>query len=156
MRKVGMLAAAVALAAGIGCASLGRRAFTEPLVSLKTVSINGLGLSGGSLDVVLNVYNPNGYRLDATRLTYKLMLDSIPFGEGTADSVFSVGEKDSLVVRLPLTFTWAGVGEAGRQLLNTGTVQYRVLGDLTVGSPVGAFTTRYDRRGQVSTLHGTR
>ncbi|HEX6965920.1 MAG TPA: LEA type 2 family protein [Gemmatimonadaceae bacterium] len=155
MRKVGMLMAAMALAAGIGCASLGRRAFTEPVVSIKTLRLNGVGLNGGSLDVVLNVYNPNGFRLDASRLTYKLMLDSIPFGTGTADSLFTVGSKDSTAIRLPLDFTWAGVGEAGRQLINTGTVQYHVLGDLTVGSPVGSFTVPYDRRGRVSTLRGT-
>lgn len=156
MRKVGMLVAALALAAGFGCASLGRRAFTEPVVSIKDVRLNGVGLNGGSLDVVLNVYNPNGFRLDATRLTYKLMLDSIPFGSGTADSIFAVNSKDSIPVRLPLDFTWAGVGEAGRQLINTGTVLYRVTGDLTVGSPVGSFTVPYDRSGRVSTLHGTR
>jgi LEA14-like dessication related protein len=128
----------------------------EPKVSIKTVSLNGVGLNGGSLDVVLNVYNPNGYRLDATRLTYKLLLDSIPFGTGTTDSNFVVNKKDSSTVRLPLDFTWAGVGAAGRALLNTGSVQYRVQGDLTVGSPVGAFTIPYDGRGRISTLRGSR
>src|SRR5690242_17095208 len=155
MRKVGMLVAALALAAGIGCATFGRSSFTDPEVSVKTLRLNGVGLNGGSLDIVLNVYNPNGFRLDATRLTYKLMLDSIPFGEGTADSSFVVNSKDTTSIRLPLDFTWSGVGEAGRQLINTGTVQYRVLGTLTFGSPFGAMNLPYDHRGRVSTLHGS-
>jgi LEA14-like dessication related protein len=156
MRKVGAVAAAVALAAGIGCSSLSRNAFMEPKVSLKTVKLNGVGLNGGSLDMVLSVYNPNGYRLDATRLTYKLLLDTIPFATGTTDSNFVVKGKDTSIVRLPVDFTWAGVGAAGRQLLNTGSVQYRVQGNLTVGSPVVPFTIPYDGRCRLSTLRGSR
>ena len=34
---------------------------------------------------------------------------------------------------IPVSFTYAGIGAAGRQLLNTGAVNYRVLGDVTVG-----------------------
>jgi hypothetical protein len=36
--------------------------------------------------------------------------------------------------------------------MNTGTVNYRVVGDLTVGSSVGTFTLPYDRTGRFSTL----
>ena len=34
--------------------------------------MRALGLEGGALDLVLDVYNPNEYRMDATRLTYTL------------------------------------------------------------------------------------
>ncbi|HEX5435531.1 MAG TPA: LEA type 2 family protein [Gemmatimonadaceae bacterium] len=154
MRNVRVVLGVMIVTVAASCSVLGRNAFTEPLVSLRNVQVNGIGLNGGSLEVLLNVYNPNGFRLDATRLTYKLMVDTIPFGTGATDSNFTVAGKDSMVVRLPIRFSWAGVGEAGRELLNTGTVDYRVLGDITVGSPVGSFTVPYDRRGQFSTLRG--
>jgi hypothetical protein len=34
-------------------------------------------------------------------------------------------------------------------------VNYRVLGDVTVGTPIGSFTIPYDRTGRFSTLGGT-
>jgi LEA14-like dessication related protein len=154
MRKLSYAVLVTILAAGAACATFGRGAFKEPVVTLKDVRINGLGLNGGSMDIVLNVYNPNGYRLDATRLTYRLFVDTIPFGTGATDSNFSVAKGDSTQVRLPLNFSWAGVGQAGRQLLNTGTVNYRVAGDLTVGSAVGTMKIPYDRTGRFSTLGG--
>ena len=46
------------------------------------------------------------------------------------------------------------IGEAGRQLINTGTVNYRVLGDVTVSTPLGNFTRPYDQTGRFSTLSG--
>jgi LEA14-like dessication related protein len=151
MRKMMMWAAAAALTLG-GCASMGKAVFKEPVVSLKEMRIAGLGLTGGELDVVLNVYNPNGFKLDATKLTYELMIDSLKFGNGELDSKFVVQEKDSSQVRLPLRFTWTGVGEAGRQLMQTGTVNYRVRGDVTVGTPLGSFTRPYDRTGRYTML----
>ncbi|HET7457551.1 MAG TPA: LEA type 2 family protein [Gemmatimonadaceae bacterium] len=157
MRKAVLLAVAAATVAGSsGCASLGRQVFKEPVVNFQQLSINGLGLTGGSLDVVLSVYNPNNFKLDATRLTYNLMIDSVRFGTGALDQKFTVQSGDSTIVRLPVAFTYAGIGEAGRQLINTGTVNYRVTGDVTVGTPLGSFTRPYDRSGRYTALRGSR
>jgi len=157
MRKGVLLAVAAATLGGAaGCASLGRNVFKEPVVNFQQLSINGLGLTGGSLDVVLSVYNPNSFRLDASRLTYNLMIDSVRFGSGALDQKFTVQSGDSTIVRLPINFTYAGIGEAGRQLLNTGTVNYRVTGDMTVGTPLGNFTRPYDRTGRYTALRGAR
>ena len=159
MRKVALVAgsvAAVMLFGAAGCSSLGRNAFKEPVVTLRDVRLNGVGLTGGSMDVVLNVYNPNGYNLSATQMTYQLMVDSVRFAEGLVQQRFEVAERDSNTVRIPVSFTYAGIGEAGRQLLNTGSVNYRVAGGLTVATPLGNFTVPYDRSGRFSALGGTR
>jgi LEA14-like dessication related protein len=152
---VGALAVVVALGA-TGCATLGLGGFKEPVVTFKNLRVNGLGLSGGNLDVELSVYNPNGFKLEGTRLTYQLMVESTKVGEGALDSRFTVQDKDSTTVRLPVSFTYAGLGAAGRQLMQSGAVNYRVLGDVTVATPVGNFTRPYDRTGRFSTLNGAR
>ena len=156
MRKLVVLAAASALVAGSACASLGRAAFEEPVVTLKNVSLQGLGITGGSLDVLLNVYNPNGFRLDASQLTYRVFVDTVHVANGVMDSQFTVQAGDSSEVRIPVNFTYAGIGQAGRALLQTGTVNYRVAGDVRVGTPVGSFTVPYDRNGRFSTLGTSR
>lgn len=154
MRKAMVVGVAVALSAVAGCATLGRATFKEPIVHFQDARITGLGLNGGSLEVKLSLYNPNSFRLDGTRLTYKLLVDSVTFGTGAIEDRFSVQEKDSTIVTLPLQFTYSGVGEAGRQLMNTGSVNYRVIGDVTVGTPLGNFTRPYDQTGRFSTLSG--
>ena len=138
--------------AATACASIGRAAFREPVVTYKDAVITGLGLSGGSLEVVLSIYNPNSFRLDGTGLTYSVAVDSVPFGNGTLSDRFAVQEGDSTTVRLPLSFTYAGVGNAGRQLIQTGSVNYTVSGDITVGTPIGTFTRPYSGRGRLTTI----
>jgi LEA14-like dessication related protein len=155
MRKLALVGlVAMASYAAYGCASIGRNAFAEPVVTLRDVKLQGIGMTGGSFDVVLSVYNPNGYRLDASQLNYNLFVDTLRFANGTLNQQFTVQEKDSTIVRVPVNFSYAGVGEAGRQLLNTGSVNYRVNGDVTVATPVGSFKVPYDRTGRFSTLGG--
>ena len=139
-------------ATAIGCASIGRAVFREPVVTYKDAVITGLGLSGGNLEVILSIYNPNSFRLDGTALTYRIAVDSVPFGNGNLSERFTVEEGDSTIVRLPLAFSYAGVGQAGRQLIQTGSVNYTVSGDITVGTPIGTFTRPYSGRGRLTTI----
>jgi LEA14-like dessication related protein len=154
MRLKATLIALLALASA-SCGGLGRGGFREPVVNFKDVRVGGLGLNGGTLNIVLSVYNPNSFALDAERLTYELMVDTLPLGSGALDKRFSVRSNDSTDVELPLRFTWSGASGAVRELINNGTVPYRVLGDLTVGSGVGDFTIKYDRTGHFNSMSGT-
>src|SRR4051812_8750931 len=144
MRRLMSATTIVALAAVAGCSALGKQAFQQPVVQLKDVAVSSIGLTGGNLNVKLNVYNPNGFRLDATRLTYAVAIgDNIGLANGALDSRFTVQSGDSTVVTIPVSFTYAGIGAAGRQLMNTGAVDYHVTGDVTVGTVVGNFTVPF-------------
>lgn len=150
MKKIVVIA--VALAA-VGCSALGRAAFQNPVVNLRNVRLLGLGTQGGNLEVQLGVYNPNQYRLDATRLTYRVFVgDSVSVGSGAIDTQTTVQAGDSTIVRVPIEFSYAGIGAAAMQLMRTGSVSYRVGGDVTVGSPVGNFTVPYNATGRFNAL----
>ena len=155
-RRTMLATAALAVFAIAGCASLGALGgFKEPIVSFKDLRVRGLGLTGGSLDAYLNVYNPNGFRLDATRLTYKVTVgNDAEVGTGVLDSRFTVQDKDSTIVRIPIDFTYAGIGAAGRQMMQSGSVPYNVTGDVTVTTPVGNFTVPYSGTGRFSAFGG--
>ncbi len=149
-----LAAAATALAILSSCATLGRAAFREPVVKLQNVAITGLGISGGNVDVVLSVYNPNAYNLSALSFTYNVDVESIRLGSGQLGQSFVVQQGDTTVVRLPVSFTYLGIGAAGRQLLQSGAVTYRVTGDFTVSTPIGNFTRPYDQTGRYTTVPG--
>jgi LEA14-like dessication related protein len=150
-----MLVAAMLVAgATAGCATLGRQVFKEPVVQLSDVRLVAVGMTGGTIDVLLNVYNPNEFRLDATRLTYRLLVDSVQVGQGALDSRFTVQQGDSTLVRLPVSFTYSGLGAVANQLRNQGMLNYRVMGDVTVTTPLGDFTRPYDQQGRYTIMGG--
>lgn len=153
MKKLVLTALLASTAAVAACSFLGRQAFKQPIVRLQKVEVVGVGLTGGSLNVGLSVYNPNHYRLDATRLRYEVLLnsDSVKLASGTLDQRFTVQDNDSTIVTVPVDFSYNGVGAAGRSLLNTGVLTYHVRGDVTVGSTVGSFTVPYSSIGRFTT-----
>ena len=157
MRRRSFIAAFAAVAALGGCSTLGMLGgFKEPVVTFKDLKVAGLGLSGGSLDVYLNVYNPNGFKLDATRLTYKLLVGDQQLALGALDSRFTVQNGDSTTVRIPINFTYSGISGVARQMMQNGSSDYRVNGDVTVGTPLGNYTIPYDRTGRFSVFSGAR
>jgi LEA14-like dessication related protein len=153
MKRFALALAASAALASAGCALLGRAAFEQPVVRLQDVRVRGLGLTGGSLEVLLSVYNPNHYRLDATKLTYQVNLagDSVTVANGELTEPFTVSDRDSTIVKIPVSFSYAGIGAAGRSILNTGAVNYHVLGEVSVGSTVGTFKVPYSSTGRFTT-----
>jgi LEA14-like dessication related protein len=135
---------------GGGCATLGRAAFREPVVTVQSVAVTGVSLTGSTLEVVLQVANPNRFALDAPGVRYRVEVDTVPVAAGELTERFRVPGRDSAVVRLPLSVSFRGLGAAGRSLLMSGTVPYRVRGALTVATPIGSFTQAFDRAGQFS------
>jgi LEA14-like dessication related protein len=154
-RRTTLGAMLVAVTAMSACASLGAiGGFKEPIVSFKDVRVRGLGMSGGSLDAYLSIYNPNGFRLDATRLTYNMMVGQNQLGSGALNSGFTVQNGDSTTVRIPIDFTYAGIGSAAQQMMQSGAVPYTITGDVTVATPLGNYTRPYTGTGRFTAFGG--
>lgn len=154
-RPVALLLLAVVLGA------CGGRVFRQPQVTLETVQLGGLGLSGGTLLVSLEVVNPNRFALNANELTYALQLSDpeaegdttwIDFAEGIYDQPFSVGAGDTARVQIPVEFTYSGLGGAAGSLLRSGTFTYRASGSVDVRTPLGSYDVPFNRRGTVTLL----
>jgi LEA14-like dessication related protein len=150
------VASALVVVGGLaGCATIGRQAFGKPTVSLENVRMTGIGIAGGNLEVVLKVYNPNEYRLDASNFHYEVEIDSTELAHGTLDRRFTVLPKDSTIVRIPVSFSYAALGAAGRAIWNAGALNYHVRGDITVLTPLGSRTIPFVQQGRYDTVGGT-
>ena len=143
-RNPGVVAGLFAVIAGVsGCASLGRQAFRTPTVELKDIQVRGIGLDGGSLNLVLDVYNPNDYRMDVTRLTYTLVADTLQVATGAVDRRVTLNKLGHSEVTLPVSFSMKELMGAAEVLLRKGSVDYSIKGDVTVDSPFGSMTRPY-------------
>ena len=150
-RRIALLTAFAALGT-TGCASLSRQAFQNPVVELKDVRVKGIGLQGGSLDVVLDIYNPNGYRIDASHVTYTLLADSLQVATGEVTKLVTLENKKATTVTLPITFSLRELNQAANVLLQRGSIDYTVLGDFTLATPFGSITRPYKSKGRYDSL----
>ncbi len=131
-----------------GCATAARAVFTQPDVAFRGVGIRSIGVDGADLEVLLNIYNPNGYSLGASQLRYRLLVDSLELGSGAIDSAFSVAKNDSAIVRLPVRLGFRALQRLGPQLLRGGEIPYRLMGDVILKSFVGTFSRQFSEAGR--------
>ena len=152
MRRWMMGLALVAVAVVSGCATLARQAFANPMVTVKDVRVKGVGMQGGSLDLVLDVYNPNEYRLDASRISYQVWVDSNQIATGEIEKLVTLTDKGNSEVVVPVNFTFASVQKALVHYAQRGSVDYRVTGDFTMKTPFGSITRPYTGAGRLDTF----
>jgi LEA14-like dessication related protein len=134
----------------VGCASL-RSAlrFEEPQLALEAINVTGLGLTGGTLDLVFDAYNPNDYRLRSTRLEVSLDLEGTHFGDALIDKPLDLSPQNHSRVVVPVRFEWAGVGAGARALLDRRGIRYRLGGAVLVETPIGDRRVGLGREGEV-------
>lgn len=146
------VAACVAPSVVSACAGFLRTEFGTPVVELKDVRLKGIGIQGGSMDLVLDVYNPNNYRLDTSRLTYRLMVDTGSIASGAIDKLVTLEAKKKTEVILPVTFSAKELFGAAKMITQMGSLDYTVKGELTVATPFGSYTRPYEGRGRFDSL----
>jgi LEA14-like dessication related protein len=130
-----------------GCATLGQvLRFQEPDIKLQEIHVTGLGLKGGTLDLALDVFNPNDYRLRTTRLELGIDLEDVHFGDALLETPLELPSLQHSLVTVPVQFEWAGVGAGARALLSRQAIRFGLTGVASLGTPAG------DRRVQV---HGS-
>ncbi|HUH14222.1 MAG TPA: LEA type 2 family protein [Longimicrobiales bacterium] len=157
MRAARGVGAAVLLALGTALAGCGG-AVQEPVVRFEGLRVGGLGLEGGHIMVQVGVVNPNRFGLQARDVEYDLDLRAtggeewIDLAEGVYSEEIVVGGRDSVIVEIPVEFTYRQLGPALRSMMNRGSVDVRVEGAVQLTEPVGRRIPF--RRQQAVTLSG--
>jgi LEA14-like dessication related protein len=138
-----LLLAGVAACSGIG------NNFRQPEIHLDHAIVRGIGLSGGNLDLIVKVENPNNFRLHGTRLEVGVDVEGQHLGDITYDDDFSVTENGTTTLTLPLRFGWAGAGSAVRAALSYGDLPYKMKGQAELKTPWGRKEVPFTREGRV-------
>ena len=134
---------------GLACATLGRLSFTEPDVTLQEIDVTGIGLTGGTFDLVFDVWNPNEYRLRSTRLEVGVDLEGTHFGDALLDRPLDLSPTNHSRVVVPVRFAWAALGAGAKALLTRQALGYAVTGRVFLDTPLGTKTVGLTGKGNV-------
>ena len=149
-RQISRIALAGSLVFALACSM--SAVFEKPELEFRGIRIGAIGLGGASVDVVVDVYNPNSYRLGLDRFTYDLTIENVRFGVGEIEAPVSVDGRSTTTVRLPLDLDWSRLGDVGRRVLDRGSVEYGVSGELTIATGFGRRRVPYAKTGRLSVL----
>lgn len=130
-----------------GCAGL-PDLFKEPDLHLDRVVVRGLGVTGGTMDLLVGIYNPNQFALQGTRLQVGFDVEDSHVGDLEYNDDFQVQKGDTTQLTLPIRFNWSGLAGAARAALGYGEIPYTLKGQLTVATPIGDRTVPFTRQGR--------
>jgi len=133
----------------LACATLSRLTFQEPELRLEAINITGLGITGGTFDLVFDVYNPNDYRIRSNRLEVGVDLEGTHFGDALLERPLDLSPTNHSRVVVPVRFEWAGVGAGARAMLTRQALGYGVTGTVFLDTPLGDRTVTLQGKGNV-------
>ncbi len=149
--------AVLALAALAGCVGRAR----APEVTLSSVGVAGIGLRGATLIANLDIKNPNDFTLETDSVVY--LFDAADPASGSTYSSVTRGtyaqrvqikDGETKAVEVPIEFSYSNMGAAVRAILNKGTFNYRLTGNVFLREPLRR-TIPFSKTGNVS-LQGAR
>ncbi len=130
-----------------GCAGI-PGAFKDPDLRLDRVVVRGVGPTGGALDLLVAVYNPNQFDLQGTKLQVGFDVEGSHVGDLEYASDFQMQKGDTTALTLPVRFAWSGLSAAVRAALGSGDLPYTLRGQLTVQTPFGPHQVPFTREGR--------
>jgi LEA14-like dessication related protein len=130
-----------------GCAGMGDL-FREPDFRLNRVVVRDLGLTGGSIDLLIDVNNPNRFDLRGTGLELGFDVSGSHLGDARLTNDFAVMKGELTTLTVPLSFEWAGVGSAVRSALGSGEIPYTMKGQATLQTPFGRYSVPFSQEGR--------
>jgi len=137
----------IALGILSGCTTFTTAPLKDPKVKVLDVKVSAISLTDVSIDVVMNIKNPNPKALTLDSLTYQLNISGETATEGTFSNGMHVpawGEKN---ITFPLKFKFKSVGSILMGMINrTLTKEYELKGH----AQFGIFTIPFLQKGDVN------
>ena len=118
-----------------------------PTVAVESVSVDKMSLTGIEADVKLKVSNPNAFGFELSRLDYKLSLGGKPLATSTHRGKTSVDAGGTGTIPLSLSLSTANLGSAVLAVLQAGSREYEIAGDVAVNTRFGDISMPYRHTG---------
>ncbi len=142
-----ILSFAAAVFLSSGCMG---RALVRPNVTLGSVEVTGLSLTGAHLTLQVDLENPNRFGVTITRLGYTVFLNDRPLATGAVLDPISIPSRATTTVRLPLSTSFRDLKTGLKSLLESDSVAYAIEGDVAIRSFFGSRNFPYHRTGTIN------
>lgn len=125
-----------------------------PKISLQSIKVQRLSLSGATLQCQMKMDNPNTFDLLFKKLDYTLSLGGTSLGRASALSPGPVGKKGKSNIALALDVSFAQLGRSFFQLLQGTKADYKLDGGLIFDRPEnGENKVPFSLSGRAPLLH---
>lgn len=129
-----------------GCSSIGKQLVKDPEVKVVDFNITDITLQDVSLNIVMNVKNPNPVPIKLDQISYNLKFSGEQVTEGVLSKGVNVPASGQSDVTVPLKFKYSSIGNLVTSLFkNTFKREYELEGR----AKLGIFSIPFSKKGEV-------
>lgn len=143
------IVAAIAVSAGLQCASLAKKIFDPPQIGVDRVEIRSVALTGAELVVHVKINNPNSVGATLNRLEYTLDVDGERLVRGQKEDKTTIAANELSIVALPLSVSYAGMRSGIAGALTKKALPFSFTGKVVIDSPVGDLSFDIAEKGEI-------
>ena len=108
----------------------------EPRVSLNSVNIASVSLSGVNLVAIVDVENPNSFSIPMPNIEWELLVNNVSFLNGTVENVQSIMGRGKTTFNIPVNVGYERLFRTFSSLLGTREAAYNLDMGLRFPSPL--------------------
>lgn len=125
-----------------------------PGISLASLKIIKLGITGADLSANLRFNNPNAVSFTVSALDYKLDINQQPWVDGSLVENLDIAAKEETEIAIPVSLNFLQIGQSAYQLLSGDeALSYHITGSAALRSSLpslGEVSLPFEHRGKVS------
>ena len=138
VRHTALMLIAIGVTVLNGCKSLPtdllKGTVKKPTATIEEVKVAGMNFDSVDLELYLNIYNPNSYKLALSGYDYDVKLNNLDMIKGETSEGFHIPARSADIVRVPLSVGFKDIVKLYKELGDDGTISY----DATVGVKLDA------------------
>ncbi len=122
-----------------------------PKISMDSVDIKDISLTGASIVFALSLDNQNAFPVDISGLDYSIKLCAIEFAGGKSQSSINIGKNGRTTIKVPVNLNFLQMGLAAYNLLAKSSSEYNLTGNIKINVPnLGEKSLPFSKIGDVT------
>ena len=105
-----------------------RKALENVEITLQEVQIQSFSLSGASLKLFLNMFNPNDITTTLDRADYEIWFNDNSLGNGSIDKRVDIPPLESRTIDTDFSLSFQGIGQSVISALTENEITWRISG----------------------------
>ena len=127
----------------------------QPVVTITGVDVHGLSTEGVSLNLIVDVENPNSFGADISELKYRVLLDGTEVATGLQEDEVAVPADSTVEVKIPFTIVWSGMDRGLKKLLDGEEHEWRLKGSVKLSKGALSRTFSFSEGGRFDAPKGS-
>lgn len=124
-----------------------------PEISLDSVRVSRLDLSGAEMAVILSVANPNRFSVNLDGMSYSMDVGGMRFVSGETDNIPAIEPSGQESIAIPVSVDFINMGRTAMNLLSGNTAPFQLIGNMRFRLPGGRIETlEYSSSGEAPIL----